>query len=142
MTSGDDVLTLTLGLGGAAGVLGGPGRDDVTLDVHPSVPGRPTLEVRMSYDHLGLDGVDAGRIATVERVRAADRVPMDYTGTAAADTVYAGMHGRLTARTYAGNDVIFGSRFADRLDGGAGRDEGDARGGRDVCVRIEVQRSC
>ncbi len=96
----------------------------------------------MSVRPLGLDGVDVGRIATVERVRAADRVPMEYTGTAAADTVFAGLHGRLRARTYAGDDVIFGSRLADRIDGGAGRDEGDGRGGRDVCVRVEVERGC
>ena len=140
--SGDDFLTLTLGLGGGAGVFGGPGRDDVTLDVHTRVPGRPVLGVLRPTDVLALDGVAVGRIRGVERVRAADRVPMDYTGTAARDTVFAGLHGRLEARTREGNDVIFGSRFADRIDGGAGRDEGDGRGGRDVCVRVEVERSC
>ena len=140
--TGDDFLTLTLGTGEGAVAGGGPGRDDVTLDLHGDVPGRPTVGVRRPDQVLALDGDEVGGIRGAERVRAADRVRMDYIGTAARDTVFAGLHGRLRARTYAGDDVVFGSRLADRIDGGAGRDEADGRGGRDVCVRVEVERSC
>jgi Ca2+-binding RTX toxin-like protein len=138
----DDFLYLTLGIGDHVKLLGGPGRDDVTIDVHATVPGPGKVLVNLGIRQLALNNVFVGRIASTERVHVGDNVPLNFYGSTGPDEVYAGANGRLRAWTYNGNDVIWGSNQSDRLDGGTGFDEVRGGLGRDTCLHAEQRKSC
>ncbi len=139
---GDDFLYLTLGVGDDGQLVGGSGRDDVTIEVHPSVPGPGNVLVNLGSEELALGRDVVGRIAGTERLHVGAGVPLTFYGSTGADVVYAGANGRLRAWTYGGNDTIWGSNLADRIDGGSGSDEVRGGPGRDTCVRAEKQKSC
>lgn len=140
--AGDDFLSLTLGIGDHVKLMGGPGRDDVTIDVHPDVSGPAKVLVNLGIGQLALDHVFVGRIGSTERLHMAPGVPLSFYGSPGRDEVYAGANGRLRAWTYDGNDVIWGSSLADRIDGGFGFDEVRAGRGRDTCLHAEQRRDC
>ena len=139
---GDDFLYLTLGIGDHVKLLGGPGRDDVTIDVHPTVPGPGKVLVNLGIEQLALDNVFIGRISSTERLHVGAGVPLSFYGSPGPDEVYADGDGRLRAWTYGGNDVIWGSDLADRIDGGTGSDEVRAGRGRDTCLHVEQRTGC
>jgi Ca2+-binding RTX toxin-like protein len=139
---GDDFLYLTLGTGDHVKLLGGPGRDDVTVEVHPTVPGPGKVLVNLGIEQLALNNVFVGRIASTERLHVGADVPLSFYGSTGPDEVYAGDDGRLRAWGYNGNDVIWGSNLADRIDGGTGFDEVRGGLGQDTCLHAEDRRSC
>jgi len=63
-------------------------------------------------------------------------------GTAGPDWVDARLVERLSAQTFAGDDVIKGSSGRDTIDAGDGLDTVDGRGGQDTCVNAEVLKRC
>ncbi len=115
---GDDFLHLMLGTGDGVKLLGGAGRDDVTIDVHPTAPGPGKVLVNLGIEQLALDNVFVGRISGTERLHMGADVPLSFYGSPGPDEVYAEGGGRLRAWTYDGDDVIYGSSLADRIDGG------------------------
>ena len=139
---GDDFLYLTLGSEPGVELLGGPGRDDVTIDVHANVPGRGKVLVNLGIAQIALDNVFLGRISSTERLHVGPGVPLSFYGSPGPDEVYVEPGGRLRAWTYGGNDVIWGSDLADRIDGGNGFDEVRAGRGRDTCLHVEQQTGC
>lgn len=139
---GDDFLYLTLGVGDDVQLVGGPGRDDVTIEVHPTVPGPGNVMVNLGSGELALGRDVVGRIDDTERLHVGAAVRLTFYGSTGADVVYAGAHGRLRAWTYGGNDTIWGSNLADRIDGGGGTDEVRGGPGRDTCLHAEKQKSC
>ncbi len=140
--AGDDFLHLTLGVGVDVRLIGGAGRDDVTIEVHPTVPGPGSVLVNLRSEQLGLGRDVVGRIASTERLHVGAAVSLTFYGSKGPDAVYAGARGRLRARTYAGNDTIWGSNLADRIDGGSGTDEVRGGRGRDTCLHAEKTTSC
>ncbi len=139
---GDDFLYLTVGIGDHVKLMGGSGRDDVTIDVHATAPGPRQVLVNLGIEQLALNNVFVGRIASTERVHVGVGVPFSFYGTIGPDEVYAGADSPLRAWTYSGNDRIWGSNLADRIDAGTGFDEVRAGPGQDTCLHAEQRTSC
>ena len=142
---GNDSLVVTVTRPSGYVLDGGPGRDVGAL----MAPGREAdeidgrvVEVRMGPGTIARDGVVTGSLLGVERVGFGAYLLADYHGTDGPDDVRGPSNRRLRAWTYGGDDVVRGSRRADYVDGGGGRDKAFLRRGDDTCVAVEVRRSC
>jgi Ca2+-binding RTX toxin-like protein len=137
---GDDSLQLTLSTPDASEdvdvVIGGPGRDDVMVN------GPRNVEIRLRPGSMKVRKEIVGRIDHMERVSVTTLVRLTFFGTSGPDEVHAGSSGRLRARTFGGNDVIWGSRVGDVIDAGSGHDEVRGLGGNDICDRAEREIDC
>jgi Ca2+-binding RTX toxin-like protein len=141
--SGNDSFRVKLFVGKHAVVDGGSGTDDVTFAVG-STPGpkQPKITVRMQQQTVRLAAATVGKLLRVDGVAVLDRLRLDYYGSPRADRVYAGKDARLRAWTLGGRDFVQGSREADFVDTGAGRDAVQAGKGSDTCLHAEQRKSC
>lgn len=148
--SGNDTFEVGVALLGGATLVGGDGRDHLSLYLDYDVE-EPTAVVTLDYrsglvstdrnDHaLSVSGLESARVFD-KSIRGDEfRVTTFYYGTDAADSVW--VHGPLHAWTYGGDDRVWGSEFDDELDGGTGHDEAWAGAGQDVCLDFEESTGC
>ncbi|MGH3347424.1 MAG: hypothetical protein ACRDO4_10610, partial [Nocardioides sp.] len=133
---GDDYAGQLIAPGRGAAASGGPGNDMVAF-YSRLIAGRFTVD-RRSGTTYAAGAVEArGSVSRFESHRLIGSVPWRFIGSPAADRVWAVTGGPLTARGGDGRDQLTGSEVADLLDGGAGTDTGDGRGGKDICRSIE-----
>lgn len=123
---------------------GGPGIDEAQVlgPGRSGAGGRPTAAlVTMSDGLVVASEVDWGHILEVEELGLYAALRWEYEGTDAAEVVFGGGTW-LHAATYGGDDEIWGTSAADRIDAGDGNDSVHAGRGRDTCLNAEVARSC
>lgn len=143
--AGDDHLLVQLSRRPGLVLDGGPGDDTGQLEGpfnRPGGGGRPTAALVIRADDLVVvNEVGWGTLADVEDLTLGSNVHWGYRGTDEPDLVRSlGLW--LRARTFGGDDEVWGTRGPDRIDAGDGTDEVHGSHGRDRCVNAEVARSC
>lgn len=133
---GDDYVGQLITPGRRASSAGGPG-DDVISFYARLIAGRFTVDQRSGTTYASGAVRARGSISGFERHRLIGSVPWRYVGSPAGDRVWAITGGPLTAYGGGGPDELTGTDLADLLDGGAGTDTGNGRGGKDTCRSIE-----
>jgi len=133
---GDDYAGQLITPGRGAASAGGPGTDVISFYAR-LIAGRFTVDQRSGTTYASGAVEARGSVSGFESHRLIGSVPWRFIGTPAADRVWAITGGPLTARAGDGPDQLTGSELADLLDGGAGTDTGNGRGGKDDCRSIE-----
>ncbi len=108
----------------------------------PPVDPGSAIQVRMGRGVLVRAGSVTGHIASIEAVSLAEDLRWAYYGTAGRDEVAGGYLFGFRAVTYAGDDLVTGTKQADYIDTGAGNDSVNAFSGRDTCLNAETRHSC
>jgi Ca2+-binding RTX toxin-like protein len=143
---GDDALTLAMTEGPGYLVDGGPGVDALDLTQPPAdfdTEDPATYTLRIAEGTVSRGGEVTGTVLGIDGlVRLHTVLRWVYHGTDAPDLVEASYERGFRAWTYGGDDVVRGSQQADRIDAGAGHDQVDGAGGRDVCTSAEVRSHC
>ncbi len=115
---------------------GGTGRNEIDVSALFG-RSRPTVTVDLRRGTAGAD-VTPGTTGTMRRytdVHLVDDVRWRYFGTAASERLEVNFGGPLQARTYGGDDTVYGSLTGgDRIDAGAGDDTVYADG---TCTNVE-----
>jgi Ca2+-binding RTX toxin-like protein len=123
------------------GSVGGSGADVVSLYGDALEGGSPrprfTVDLRRGRTSVALPRTVTGTIGGYEEYRLIGDLRWGFRGTTGPDRVWSITGGGLDARTYAGNDRVTGSPYADRVDAGRGRDVAYTGAGRDVCRGVE-----
>jgi Ca2+-binding RTX toxin-like protein len=144
--SGGDTVTLPLPQEPGFVVKGHGGQDRIRIQAHPNPALKPTLRIDQLKTKTTIRSLQpftlTGTISGFSEVNLPDRTKSIYKGTKAAEIITA--HPRARAMIYGRNgaDVLIGSKWADRLDGGKGFDIARGKGGKDTCKRVERRSSC
>ena len=143
--SGDDRLAVQLAAEPGFVLDGGDGTDRAQLAGprgEPGDEGRPTSALVLAAEgRVVVDDADWGTVLGIEDLELGENVHWEYRGTDAPEILRSsGLD--LLAYLYGGDDSVFGTDGADRIDAGDGHDKVRGNRGIDICANAEVTWSC
>ncbi|MGH3445123.1 MAG: calcium-binding protein [Nocardioidaceae bacterium] len=142
---GNDYLFFYYKTHNAEVVRGGTGSDIVDIQVKGEAY---SPEVTMHADSgahtvvASLPGADPARVLGIQRWHLESSQPWSFDGSNHRDVVLRYGPTRLSARTYGGDDLVWGTPGNDHIDAGAGTDTVHGWRGHDVCRNAEHVTGC